>query len=138
MGAGSSFRSSDLWRKSRRAEVLLLSEAQVRPLLPMEKAIELVESGFLHLAAARARNHPRRRLQLDSSATLHYMTAVDLAAGYLGAKVYTTHPQTGANFYVLLFSADGRPLASIEANVLGQIRTGAATGVATRRLARED
>lgn len=104
----------------------------------MEKAIELVEAGFLHLAAGRVRNHSRQRLQLDTSATLHYMAAVDLASGYLGIKVYSTHPQTGAHFTLLLYAADGRPLASIEANALGQIRTGAASGVATRRLARPD
>lgn len=116
--------------------MLSLTEAQVRELLPMDQAIELVEAGLRHWAAGRAENHPRRRLHLGSSAMLHYMTAVDLATGYLGAKLYTTHPQTGAHFYVLLFSADGTPLASIEANALGQIRTGAATGVATRYLAR--
>ena len=118
--------------------MLHITECQVRDLLPMGKAIELVESGFLHLASGRARNHPRRRLQLDSSATLHYMPAVDLASGYLGIKVYSTHPQTGAHFVVLLYASDGRPLASIEANALGQIRTGAASGVATARLARSD
>jgi len=116
--------------------MLSLTEAQVRELLPMDRAIELVEAGLRHWAAGRAENHPRRRLQLGSSAMLHYMTAVDLETGYLGAKLYTTHPQTGAHFYVLLFSTDGTPLASIEANALGQIRTGAASGVATRYLAR--
>ena len=102
----------------------------------MEKAIELVESACTHLAAGQAQNHPRRRLQLASSATLHYMAAVDLTTGYLGAKIYSTHPQTGAHFLVLLYASDGGPLAMIEANALGQIRTGAASGVATRLLAR--
>ncbi|MBI3695621.1 MAG: ornithine cyclodeaminase family protein [Acidobacteria bacterium] len=104
----------------------------------MAKAIELVERGLLHLAAGEALNHPRRRAQLKSSATLHYMAAVDVASGYLGAKIYSTHPQTGAHFVVLLYASDGKPLASIEANALGQIRTGAASGVATRRMARAD
>jgi ornithine cyclodeaminase/alanine dehydrogenase-like protein (mu-crystallin family) len=118
--------------------VLHIPESQVRQLLPMEKAIERVEAGLLNLSASQARNHPRRRLQLGSSATLHYMAAVDLASGYLGIKIYSTHPQTGAHFTVLLYTAHGEPLASIEANALGQIRTGAASGVATRRLARPD
>jgi alanine dehydrogenase len=118
--------------------MLHLTESDVRRLLPMTKALELVEAGFRHLAAGQAANHPRRRLQHNSSATLHYMTAVDLATGYIGAKLYTTHPRTGAHFIVLLWAADGTPLASIEANALGQIRTGAATGVATRFLSRPD
>jgi ornithine cyclodeaminase/alanine dehydrogenase-like protein (mu-crystallin family) len=118
--------------------MLVLGEADVRRLLPMDKAIELVEAGLRHWAAGGAENHPRRRLQLGSSAVLHYMAAVDPECGYLGAKLYTTHPRTGAHFYVLLFSADGAPLATIEANALGQIRTGAATGVATRHMARAE
>jgi len=118
--------------------VIHITESQVREFLPMGRALELVETGFLHLAEGKAKNHPRRRLQLGSSATLHYMSAVDTASGYLGTKLYTTHPRTGAHFTVLLYAADGLPLASIEANALGQIRTGAASGVATRLLARPD
>jgi ornithine cyclodeaminase/alanine dehydrogenase-like protein (mu-crystallin family) len=118
--------------------MLYLTESRVRELLPMDKAIELVEGGLRHWAAGQAVNQPRRRLQLGSSAMLHYMTAVDVEAGYLGAKVYTTHPETAAHFYVILFSAAGEPLAMIEANALGQIRTGAATGVATRHMARAE
>ncbi|MEZ5353229.1 MAG: hypothetical protein R2762_11385 [Bryobacteraceae bacterium] len=38
----------------------------------------------------------------------------------------------GAHFHVLLYdAATGNPLAIIDANQLGQIRTGAASGVAT-------
>lgn len=118
--------------------MLYITEREVRERLPMEKAIELVESAFLHAAAGQAQNHPRRRLQTPDGTTLHYMAASDSASGYLGAKVYTTHPQAGAHFLVLLYAADGRPLATIEANALGQIRTGAASGVATRRLARPE
>ncbi len=118
--------------------MLYITESEVRQLLPMEKAIELVEAGFRHLASGQALNHTRRRVQLASSATLHYMAAVDVASGYLGAKIYSTHAQAGAHFTVLLYAADGRPLASIEANALGQIRTGAASGVATKLLARPE
>ncbi len=116
--------------------MLHLTEGQVLELLPMARAIELVEQGFLHLAAGRAVNHPRRRLHLADSAMLHYMAAADLETGYLGSKLYTTHPKTGFHFVLLLFSSQGEALATIEANHLGQIRTGAASAVATRRLAR--
>ncbi len=118
--------------------MLFLAEADVRRLLPMDQAIELLEEGFVHLASGQAQNQPRRRLQLDSSAMLHYMAAVDIVSGFLGIKVYSTHPSAGAHFLLLLFSAGGPLLAVIEANALGQIRTGAATAVATRRLAREE
>jgi ornithine cyclodeaminase/alanine dehydrogenase-like protein (mu-crystallin family) len=56
---------------------------------------------------------------------------------YFGAKIYSTHPRHGARFLVLLYRAeDAAPLALLEANYLGQIRTGAASGFATSMLAR--
>jgi alanine dehydrogenase len=65
-----------------------------------------------------------------------------MAAGtpeYFGLKAYSAHAKTGAHFEVLLYrSADGLPVATLDAGHLGQIRTGAATGVATKYLARED
>jgi ornithine cyclodeaminase/alanine dehydrogenase-like protein (mu-crystallin family) len=55
---------------------------------------------------------------------------------YFGTKVYTTHPKHGAWFTVLLFDAEtAHPLAQLEANWLGQIRTGAVSGLATDLLA---
>jgi ornithine cyclodeaminase/alanine dehydrogenase-like protein (mu-crystallin family) len=55
---------------------------------------------------------------------------------YFGAKIYSSHPRHGAHFLFLLYrAADAEPLALVEANHLGQIRTGAASGLATRLLA---
>ena len=115
-----------------------ITEDQVREALPMAKALELVEDGFRRLADGRAVNHPRRRVVLDNDACLHYMAAGDNEAGYLATKVYATRPRVGVRFAVLLFDAETTDLlASIDANALGQIRTGAASGVATRHMARE-
>jgi ornithine cyclodeaminase/alanine dehydrogenase-like protein (mu-crystallin family) len=104
----------------------------------MADAIGIVEQCFADLAARRAINQPRRRLLLPTGAVLHYMAAGN--AGYFGAKVYSTHARQGAaHFLFLLYrSEDALPLAVFEANHLGQIRTGAASGVATRWMARED
>jgi len=116
-----------------------ISEEQVREALPMSKAIELVEEAFRRLDDGRAVNHPRRRVVLDNGAWLHYMAAGDNEGGYLATKVYATRPRVGARFAVLLFDAETTELlATIDANALGQIRTGAATGVASRYMARED
>jgi alanine dehydrogenase len=116
---------------------LYLTEEFVLANLPMSKAVELVERAFRCLADGTAINHPRRRVVLPTGSVLHYM-----AAGmpqYFGIKVYSTNPKSGAHFEVLLYrSEDGTPLATFEANHLGQIRTGAASGVATKYLARED
>jgi alanine dehydrogenase len=117
--------------------MLYLTEAEVRELLPIGKAIELVEGVFQRLRSGEALNQPRRRLILPTGSVLHYMAGSD--GQYFGAKIYATHPKHGANFHFLLYSAaDAKPLAIMEANYLGQIRTGAASGYATRLLARPD
>jgi alanine dehydrogenase len=116
---------------------LYISEKEVLACLPMSKAIELVEGAFQQLADGSALNHPRRRVILPTGAVLHYMAAG--TPGYFGLKAYSAHAKTGAHFEVLLYrSSDALPLATLEANHLGQIRTGAATGVATKYLARKD
>jgi alanine dehydrogenase len=115
---------------------LYLSEEDVLACLPMSKAIELVERAFHQLADGTAVNHPRRRVILPTGSVLHYMAGG--TPEYFGLKAYSAHAKTGAHFEVLLYrSADGLPLATLEANHLGQIRTGAASGVATKYLARE-
>src|SRR5437867_3146257 len=117
--------------------MLFLTESDVRELLPLATAIDLMEGAFHRLATGDALNQPRRRLILPTGSVLHYMAGADTA--YFGAKIYATHPRHGAHFLFLLYAAaDGRPLAMFEANYLGQIRTGAASGYATRLLARPD
>lgn len=116
---------------------LYLSENDVLTCLPMSKAIDLVENAFHQIADGSAVNQPRRRVILPTGSVLHYMAAG--TPKYFGLKAYSVNAKTGAHFEVLLYrSADGLPLATLEANRLGQIRTGAASGVATKYLARED
>ena len=116
---------------------IYISEEEVLAHLPMAKAVELVDQAFLQLASGEAINQPRRRVVLPTGSVLHYMAGA--TPGYFGTKVYSTNPKSGAHFEVLLYRAgDGMPLATFEANHLGQIRTGAASGVATKYLARED
>ena len=117
--------------------MLYISEADVRELLPMRDCIELMQAAFERLGSGVAVNHPRRRLALPTRSVLHYMAGSD--GKYFGAKVYSSNPASGAHFFFLLYRAeDAVPLAMVEANHLGQIRTGAASGYATRRLARPD
>ena len=114
-----------------------ITEAQVREHLTMAKAVELMEHAFGELAAGTAVNHPRRRVILPSGSILHYMPAG--GPKYFGIKSYSTNPKTGAHFTFLLYrSEDGMPLATVEANHLGQIRTGAASGYATKLLSRPE
>src|SRR5688572_7218610 len=87
------------------------------------------------MAAGEVEIAPRRRLGLPEGA-LADMAAVDSGLGLAGGKLYAATPK-GATFVVCLFDAESSALiAVIEADRLGQLRTGAASGVAARHLAR--
>ncbi|MGA2742919.1 MAG: ornithine cyclodeaminase family protein [Bryobacteraceae bacterium] len=117
--------------------MLYLTEQNVRDLLPMRVCIDLMQTAFQRLASGEAINQPRRRLILPTGSVLHYMAAGD--GQYYGAKIYATNPRHGAHFLFLLYrAADAEPLAMLEANNLGQIRTGAASGLATKFMAPEN
>ena len=118
-------------------KVLLLTEDDVRRLLTMDMALEAVEQGLRRLALDEAVNVPRARAQTDH-AMLHTMSAAAKSLGVLGAKVYSTS-RRGAQFLLPLFDGKtGALLSLMQADYLGQVRTGAASGVATRYMARED
>jgi len=117
---------------------LLLSEADVKEILTMPLALAAVEDSFRRLADGSALLHSRQRLHIPGKSYLHYMAAADATSGYMGMKIYTSSG-AGLRFLVPLFHVDsGELLALIEADYLGQIRTGAASGVATNLLARAD
>lgn len=116
---------------------LYLTEQDVERLLPMEACIDAVADAFRQCAEGRASNRPRARAAMPG-AMLHTLSAASETWGRMAAKVYAT-TRAGARFTVLLF--DGRTsdlLAIIEADLLGQMRTGAASAVATRHMARPD
>ncbi|HEX6662198.1 MAG TPA: ornithine cyclodeaminase family protein [Gaiellaceae bacterium] len=114
---------------------LYLSEEDVGALLDPGDAVEAVEASFLRMAAGSVEIAPRRRLNLDEG-RLADMAASDLELGYAGVKTYTAFGN-GAAFVVVLFAAD-RPevVALVEADHLGRLRTGAASAVAARHLAK--
>jgi alanine dehydrogenase len=114
--------------------MLFVTEDQVRELLPMRECVGLMRSVFRDLRTGAALNQARRRLTLPTGSTLHSMAGA--WGKYFGTKIYSSNPKVGANFFFLLFDAEtARPLAQFEANYLGQIRTGAASGYATDVLA---
>jgi ornithine cyclodeaminase/alanine dehydrogenase-like protein (mu-crystallin family) len=117
---------------------LLLTEADVRAILTMPLALELVEASFRRLGDGTAVSHSRRRLHIPGKTILNYMAASDAAGGYVGLKIYSISRGV-ARFVAPLFRAEtGELVALIEADYLGQMRTGAASGVATKVMARED
>jgi alanine dehydrogenase len=114
---------------------LYLTESDVASLLEPADAVEAIEECFRRIARGGVENAPRRRLPLDDGA-LADMVASDLALGLAGGKLYAASAE-GAAFVVCLFdTAKPELVAVIEADHLGQLRTGAASGVAARHLAR--
>ncbi len=117
--------------------MLFLTEQDVQELFPMTRAIECVTASFKAQHEGGAINRSRERIFLPET-SLHYM-----AAGYpneklLGMKIYTVS-RDALRFLVLLYDGEsGALLAIIEADYLGRIRTGAASGVATHYMARTD
>src|SRR3984957_1779209 len=117
---------------------LLLTEADVRSVLTMPIALEVVEESLRQQGNGELILHPRRRIKMPDNAILNYMEAADTVRGYIGMKIYTV-ARGVARFVIPLFrSATGEMAALIEADALGQFRTGAATGVATKYLANEN
>lgn len=117
--------------------VLYLTEQDVLDLIDMPTAIELVEDAFRQLADQQATNTPRQRV-VQSGIMLHSMAAGSSEWGVVGWKNYTTTPKS-AKFIVAIYdAASGELQALIEADHLGRLRTGAASGVATEYMARND
>ncbi|MEO5576727.1 MAG: ornithine cyclodeaminase family protein [Gaiellaceae bacterium] len=114
---------------------LYLTEADVAGLITAGDAVPVLEACFLRMAAGAVENVPRRRLALDDGG-FAVMFAVDRELGYAGVKAYTAMAGR-AVFAVSLFDLGTGELAAVlEADTAGQRRTGAASGVAAKFLAR--
>jgi ornithine cyclodeaminase/alanine dehydrogenase-like protein (mu-crystallin family) len=115
---------------------LYLTEAEVGELLTPADALEAVEGCFRRLEAGAVENTPRKRVRLEGG-MFAVMSAVDRELGFAGLKSYAWLEE-GTPFVVVLFDTEKAELAAvIEADKLGQLRTGAASGVAAKHLARE-
>ena len=116
---------------------LLLTEEEVERLLDMGSTLDAVENVLRDQAEGKATNRARRRVALPTGG-LNYMAAGAPELEFMGIKVYSI-ASTGARFYTMLFDSKGGELLSIiQSDRMGQLRTGAASGVATKHLARED
>jgi alanine dehydrogenase len=115
---------------------LHISEAEVQQVLTMTMALDAVEEISRKQATGEVVVHPRRRFELPSGGFFHYMAAVDYTAGFLAMKQYT-FVRGKMRFLVPLYEIKtGDLVAMIEADYMGQLRTGAASGAATKYLAR--
>ncbi len=116
---------------------LFLDEQQVTDLLTMEMAIAAIEEALKQHGLGTAINNPRARVRLPSG-QLHMMGAALPTRGVIGYKAYTAF-RGHTRFHVMIYSTDtGELLAMLQADRLGQLRTGAASGVASKHMARPE
>jgi ornithine cyclodeaminase len=116
---------------------LVIDEQQVTDVLSMEMAMAAVEEALKQQGLGSAINNPRTRVRLPTG-QLHMMGAALPSHGVIGYKAYTAF-RGQARFHVMLYSSDtGELLALLQADRLGQMRTGAASGVATKYMARPE
>lgn len=116
-------------------KALYLKEDDVEGLVSMPEVIDALESAFRDQASGKASTNSRNRLRMPG-ATLHLMAGA--IPGYFGYKAYTAAAGK-TQFFFFLFDAKTTDLrATMEADLLGQMRTGAATGLATRILSNPD
>ena len=116
---------------------LFLNESDVRQLLTMDLALDAVEESHRALSRAKAIDIPRQRTRLPQTA-LHILQGALPERDAIGYKAYTSN-RSGVRFLVHVFSAASGVLRVVlEGDYLGMMRTGAASGVATRVLARPD
>src|SRR5262245_10756640 len=116
---------------------IYLTAADAARLVTVQDAIAVLEGTFALWHDPGTTNLPRQRAKL-AAGSLNLMGAACEKKGIFGLKAYFAG-RGGARYHVLLYAADGSGLrAMIEANLLGALRTGAASGLATRLMARPD
>lgn len=116
---------------------VLLTEEDVASLVSMDDAVDVIEASFERLGSGDDVNRPRDRVR-SPGLRLQLMGASCPDLGVSGAKIYNT-TREGTRFLVVLFDQEsGRPRGIIEAGELGRLRTGAASAVATKYIARDD
>jgi alanine dehydrogenase len=115
---------------------IYLTEADVGRLVTIKDAITTLEELFATWGEPSTSNLSRQRASLSGGA-FNLMGAAYGARHVHGLKAYSG--LKGAQFHTLLYSSrDGRLKAMIEADLFGQLRTGAASGLATRLMANPD
>jgi ornithine cyclodeaminase/alanine dehydrogenase-like protein (mu-crystallin family) len=122
--------------------VLVLARAEVRRLLDLDLLLDALERAFVELSAGRASVPPRIAAQTDRGLLAAMPGYAD---GVLEAKLVSVFPgnhDAGLPSHqatIALFDEEtGTPLSLLDGTEITAVRTGAASAVATRALARPD
>lgn len=113
--------------------VRFLTESDIDSLVDMRDALEAVTRALRDQGRGDSGNAPRSRAKLDKL-VLNVLGGSVASEQAIGAKVYVTG-NGAAKFWGLLFDDEGVLTTLYEADRLGQLRTGAASGISARELA---
>lgn len=113
-----------------------ITEDEVARNLPMSDVIKDLKEALTYLNRGKARYYPRQRLEADGGILNTMPAAVD-PWHIAGLKTYYAS-KSGARFVVTVFdTTNQKPLCVIEANKLGQLRTGALPALVSKMLLKE-
>lgn len=116
---------------------IYIDEDTASKILNMDNALNLVEESFTTYAQGKSFNMTRQRMRIRKGA-LHMLPGAVPYKNVIGFKAYTSF-RAGLIFKVHLYDAEnGNPLAIVDANEIGRLRTGAATGIATKYMAKKE
>src|SRR5437868_12661462 len=121
---------------------LLISQSEVLTAIDMREALAAVEEILRQHGQKKTQMPPKVYLDLPRG-DLRAMPAYAPAVGFAAVKNINTHPgnidaPSIVGTLTLFDPETGLPLAIMDATAITRIRTGAATGIATRLLARAD
>jgi len=126
--------------------MLLLTRKDLEKVLSMKDVIEAVEKAFLELYHEKAKVPLRTILEVEKhDGFLLYMPSYLESSEALAVKVVSLYPENPKKGLPSVLASillndpkSGKPLAFMEGTYITAMRTGAASGVATKYLARED
>lgn len=120
-----------------RNETLWIGEAEVAELLTMNDAIDVLAAAY-RLQAQGLASSMRRAHVREGDAILHAVGGTIAGRGLAGTKTWMYTPGGASPLLVIFSIADGSVLAVVEAFAMGQMRTAATSGLATRVMAAPD
>lgn len=112
-----------------------LSEQDVATLVSLNDIIGELEVSMRSLGDGKGFNIPKALGSIDATSSMHSLGSALTDAHVCGYKNWINTPRGAKALFILFDAHEGRLLAFMEANVLGQLRTSAMTGLGTKWLA---
>ncbi|HEY2922550.1 MAG TPA: ornithine cyclodeaminase family protein [Candidatus Binatia bacterium] len=118
---------------------LLLTRDELRPLLDLKKAIELIEDAHKQQATGQIVPHAPYHIPLGGRTGLRVVSGAVLGSRRVGVRLGPNSGLGGGDkMYALLFDTDSGELLSFMGFPFGTLRTAAVVAIAAKHMARED